>query len=251
LPIVFNPYNVSQSSSREYRGFGGAFGAILEEHDRRAQEARWSKNEYLIGLDLGQTNDYTAVSILQPVGSKLRLRHLDRLPLGMSYPNQVRAIQALYNKLEGRRTLIIDRTGIGRAIYDMFREGGLNPVGVTFTSGEKTIRLMQKTPTGLKPRPEFRTPKLEIVSALNLVMQQGHLQIARGLKYGDVLTNELKDFEMQVRPTGHVSFNAKEGSHDDVLISVGLVAWWWLNRSRYMKVPTRPMVYGAVGAGGG
>ncbi len=245
--MVFNPHNQPQSSG-EYRGFGGAFSQILREHDRRAQEARWSKNEYLIGLDLGQSNDYTAVSILQPVGGKLRLRHLDRLPLGMSYPNQVRAIQVLYNKLDGKRTLIIDRTGIGRAIYDMFREGGLNPVAVTFTSGERTLQLLKKTPKGLKPRMEFRVPKNEIISSLNATMQQERLQIARGLKYGDVLTNELKDFEMQVRPTGHVSFNAKEGSHDDVLISVSLVAWWWLNRSKYLRVKARPMAGIAVGA---
>jgi hypothetical protein len=53
-----------------------------------------------------------------------RIRHLERLPLGMSYPQQVlhvvglTAREPLASKLAGT---YVDETGVGRAVFDMFR----------------------------------------------------------------------------------------------------------------------------------
>jgi hypothetical protein len=51
-----------------------------------------SEITYLAGLDLGQASDYTAVAILQrtittnPREKFFAVRHLERFPLGTSYP---------------------------------------------------------------------------------------------------------------------------------------------------------------------
>ncbi len=48
-------------------------------------------SDFILGLDLGQAQDYTALGILERDGSskgdrEYQLRHLDRFPLGTSYP---------------------------------------------------------------------------------------------------------------------------------------------------------------------
>ena len=59
---------------------------------------------YFVGLDLGQAQDYTALAVIEAADTKgawdpvnlyfgrhreLRLRHLERMPLGRSYPEMV------------------------------------------------------------------------------------------------------------------------------------------------------------------
>jgi hypothetical protein len=70
-----------------------------------------------MGLDLGQSNDYTAITIMdrfkvaigEPVDrdgytyqereARLHLRHIERFPLGTSYPDIVRRVEALSRHL--------------------------------------------------------------------------------------------------------------------------------------------------------
>lgn len=92
--------------------------------------------EFIIGLDLGQSVDFSALSVLEkivektlsPRGDKVKretichLRHLQRLPLGTPYPVIVESVIRLISKKEfgHKPTRVIDATGIGGAMYDMF-----------------------------------------------------------------------------------------------------------------------------------
>ncbi len=247
--MLYNPYK--RQSQDHYRGFGGPFASMLRESDQREKERIWNKTQFICSLDLGQVNDFSCLITLEPRLQKLHVRKIDRLRLGMSYPLQVEHVQATLGKLKSRRSLVIDHTGCGRPVFDMFKAAGLPVVGITLTSGEKTIQLMTKTIRGLKPRQEFRCPKITVISSLNICMQKRLLVIPKTLENVDILVAELKDFEAQAKSTGHVSFNAREGSHDDVLMSLALGCWWWLHREKYMIVRTRPMARVLEGAAGG
>ena len=61
--------------------------------------------------------------------------HLERLPLGTAYPGIVAHVGRLMTKLPGRPELVIDYTGVGRPVFDMFVYSGISPVGVVITSG--------------------------------------------------------------------------------------------------------------------
>ncbi len=247
--MIFNPYK--HQSEDYYQGFSGPFAAKLRESDQREIERRWNRTEYICPLDLGQVNDYSALIILEPKSQKLHVRRIDRLALNTPYPDQVQHVQATLGKLKSRRSLVIDHTGCGRPVFDMFKAAGLPVVGITLTSGEKTIQLKEKLKNGkLRARQEFRTPKLAVVSSLNVCMQKRLLVIPRNLENVDILKEELRDFEAQAKSTGHVSFNAKEGSHDDVLMSLALGCWWWLHREKYMIIRSRPMARVLEGAAG-
>src|SRR5436190_1240149 len=73
---------------------------------------------YLVGVDLGQASDPTAIAILEARSdlSGLRLRHLERVPLGTPYPAVVERVRRITASapLAGRCHVVVDATG-GRA----------------------------------------------------------------------------------------------------------------------------------------
>jgi hypothetical protein len=72
-----------------------------------------------------------------------RVRYAERLPLGLSYVDQVGYVRRLLNSRELPRKeteLVIDRTGVGAAVSDLFRSEGLAPVQVAITGGDQEVR---------------------------------------------------------------------------------------------------------------
>ncbi len=76
--------------------------------------------KYTLGLDLGKAKDYTALVILERHGedeqAEFRARHLQRFPLGTSYPAIVASVASvtLREPLGGTKPrLTVDETGVG------------------------------------------------------------------------------------------------------------------------------------------
>lgn len=65
------------------------------------------------------------------------VRHLQRLPLGLNYVNQVSEVHRLLARppLNEICEFVIDNTGVGRAVGDLFDESGTLPTKVTITAG--------------------------------------------------------------------------------------------------------------------
>ena len=66
------------------------------------------------------------------------VRHLERLPLGMPYPQRIQRVSDLLarpplNLLKPK--LVIDETGVGRPVGDMFDAAGLYPHRITSHGG--------------------------------------------------------------------------------------------------------------------
>jgi len=149
-----------------------------------------------------------------------RLRHLERPPLGTKYPAIVVRVKALLATppLTLRTPLVIDRTGVGRPVTDLFEGQGVRPYAITITGGDEV----------LKDGPyHTKVPKREIVSTLVAVFQTGRLKIAAGLTEGPVLVNELTNFKVKVNlATGHDSYEAyRESVHDDLVLAVAMAVW--------------------------
>jgi hypothetical protein len=70
------------------------------------------------------------------------LRHLMRFPLGLAYPALVTDVGGMLGRppLQGSPTeLVIDETGVGRAVGDIFNQAGLKPIKVTITAGNEEL----------------------------------------------------------------------------------------------------------------
>jgi hypothetical protein len=121
-----------------------------------------SEPRFRIGVDLGQAQDFTAIAIAECRGHVLHIHHIERLPLGTSYPDIVSRITGLAKALRAPYRLILDATGVGRPVLDLMRQEGLQPVTVSITGGSKACHK-----DGI-----WRVPKQELVRGLVSAFEQ-------------------------------------------------------------------------------
>jgi hypothetical protein len=179
---------------------------------------------YVVGLDLGQVHDHSALMVIEQRSDTTPpaydVRFLFRWALGSSYPAIERAVARLLHRppLVGNATLLVDYTGVGRPIVDELRQIGLDLQAITIHGGDAV------THTGAN----WRTPKRDLVGAVQLLLQQRRLQIAESLPLTPVLTQELATFRVRIdQATAHDSYSAwRERDHDDLVLATALACWW-------------------------
>ena len=186
---------------------------------------------YILGVDLGQSQDYTALTVLElTAGRETRYaaRHLERLPTGKPYPAQVARVKALHDRLatdtKAKPHLLVDQTGVGRPVVDMLRAAGLKPVAVTITGGDVVSQ----------DGDNYRVPKRDLVSAVQVLLQSERLKIAKALPEAQTLTAELLAFKVSISLKGHDSYGNdvgpwRENPHDDLVLAVALACWYGEN----------------------
>lgn len=195
--------------------------------------------KYFLGVDLGQANDYTALSVIEKVmwrehgetRHEYRLGHLERLPLGMTYPVQVERVKALVDRLKGSPfrldgrttwdgdvTTVADATGVGRPVVDMLRDAGLRLKAVTITGGDQ-----ETITSGM-----YRVPKRELVSVLQVALHKQLLRVQASLPLAPVLRDEMLAFRVRYSAAGHDSYGNdwRENPHDDLVLATALALYW-------------------------
>jgi hypothetical protein len=148
-------------------------------------------------------------------GAVYQVRHLERLPLGTSYPAVVAHVGRLLAKLPARTELAIDLTGVGRPVFDLFVYAGIQPVGVLITAGTAETR----------HGPIIGVPKLLLVSRLQALLHEGRLKIHRDIPDAPMLIRELQDFRVEYTAAGSLTFNARSGRHDDLVLALAIAVW--------------------------
>ena len=173
---------------------------------------------FYIGVDLGQSHDPTAICVIEQVGEQFRCGHLERLPLGTPYPLIVARVAALmqHPTVAGNVRLAIDATGVGRPVCDMFERAGIRFTGVIITAGHGETN----------PGGNYRhVPKITLISHVQALLHAGHLKIRQDLPEADNLVRELQDFRVNYSASGFMSFNAREGKHDDLVLALAVAVW--------------------------
>jgi hypothetical protein len=195
-------------------------------------------DRWFVGADLGQSTDPTAISVMnhrvlpldgwdlndktqtrkQKRTTHFDVRHLERLPLGMSYPQQIQRVTNLLarpplNVLKPR--LVFDETGVGRPVGDMFDVAGLWPSRITITAG------LEATQHGKS----WHVPKGLLISNLEAHSHSGELRIAAAANDAAALKEELKDFKRKISEAGRTTYAARVGAHDDLVLSVAITLW--------------------------
>lgn len=176
--------------------------------------------KYTIGLDLGQAKDYTALIILETVHLPGRediynVLNLERTR-GTPYTEVVGRTKAIMQKLKGA-SLVVDQTGVGAPVVDMFRKAGLKPIGVMIHGGAAENRELQT----------WKVPKRNLVGVVQVPLQNRRLNIAAG-PLQEILVNELLIFKVKIDPeTAHDSYSAwRERDHDDLVLATAMAIWW-------------------------
>lgn len=196
---------------------------------------------FVMSVDLGQSKDYTAVSILEHrlvkvLGLKkperrYMLLYLERIPLGTPYPVIVATVLDLLSKrpLSPTVPLVVDKTGVGVAVVDMFRAGvpghpGVRPRAITIHGGDAVTAVSKF---------DIRVPKRELAGLLISLYENKRLQAPRTLALMPTLAKELLNFKPKVNiATGNDSYEAwRESIHDDLVLSVAMGCWYAENMS--------------------
>lgn len=222
---------------------------------------RGERPSFLIGLDLGQAADYSALVVAErttrltgrtvetPVwdgrrrgGVALRslsevegvysVRALERFSLGTSYVAVVQRVEAIMRILDGPG--VARRASFGLPLNAPSKRLVVDATGV----GAAVID--QFRAAGLHPvavtitggdavsgaDPSWRVPKRDLVSTLQVLMQTGRLKVAAGLPLAGVLQSELGTFRVAISAKGHDSYAAwRERDHDDLVLALALACW--------------------------
>lgn len=171
----------------------------------------------LLGWDVAQTTDSSIIAVIEFDGNPAMywIRRIVKLPRGMPYDQQVREVREIFFQYQSP-ALLIDRTGVGLPICDMIVSGGMQPIQVSLTSGD-----VMSIPENLK----VNLPKKDMVAAITKVIQERRLKVVAGCENAALFRTELKNFQLKVSASGHNTYNAASGQHDDTITAVGLCLW--------------------------
>jgi hypothetical protein len=185
--------------------------ATFSQHDR-----------FIIGVDPGQAIDPTAIAIVRVVLSErpiFQVGHLERMPLHTPYPGIAWRVRSLLGHplLRDRSEVVLDETGVGRAVRDLFFDQGIFPVCVAITAGIDETEIEQDR--------YYHVPKLSLISRVQSLLHDGRLQIQKDLPDTPALVAELQDFRATVTDSGRWTFGARSGAHDDLVLALALCCW--------------------------
>ena len=176
--------------------------------------------EFTVGVDLGQSFDPTAVAVVRKLQGTsdapiFQIGHLERLPLHTNYGAVVNHVGHLIQRLRAPAELVIDYTGVGRPVFDMFQIAGLAPIGVSIVAGDALT----------SEPPIYRVPKLMLISRVQALLHGGRLKIHKGLAEAAALVSEMQSFQASVSDHGYWRFGARSGKHDDLVLAVAIALW--------------------------
>ncbi len=205
--------------------------------------------DFIVGVDLGQARDYTAICILERfekltgVAEKGRwttrvryeMPYLERPSLGTSYPAIIDRLKSLIARLppHERHRVLVDRTGCGRPVVDLMRKEKLEivPVTIAFSGSVSGGSYFG-----------FTVPKRDLVSNLAILLQSDRLKIPRKLPEAPAMIEELQNFRIKFTRAGNDTYEAwRESDHDDLVLAAAMAAWFGEKKSySILKLPPLP-----------
>jgi hypothetical protein len=210
----------------------------------------------VVSVDLGQLQDYTAVTIIERVDrlnpdfdgvemqmsierrkrgvrgfdyneprnlpSLFNCTYLRRFELGTAYPEIVAQVKRLMDspKLQDQPlSLALDATGVGVPVRDMFKK--------ELPEARILPVLIHGGDNELFGKGFYRVPKRELISRAVKLLQRRELNVAPSLEYAQTLIEELRAFRLKINiNTGHDSYEAwRERDHDDLVLSLCIGLW--------------------------
>lgn len=148
--------------------------------------------------------------------------------------------------LANNSELLIDGTGVGSAVVDLLRAMNLAPIPIIFTASGQVRevhaefgKMFDSAPGSFRPLQvvkELHVPKVDLVGAGRLILEQGRLRVAKGLRWAGDLEKQLMAFKGKVNEkTQRTSFGDEGDAHDDMVVCLLMAAWWALRGGNEIK----------------
>lgn len=183
---------------------------------------------FVTGLDLGKEQDPTAMAIvnqipLSPSQGRRRWRyecvHLETWPLGTRYTDIAEKVRQRFDTPQLRWSkLAPDYTGVGNAVVERLRE-------IRVQAWMKPILITSGSATSLDTKGIYHVPKIDLVAALQIVLQAELLVVDSRLKRASDLKDQLARFRVKITKAANETFGAASGSHDDLVLAIAMAIW--------------------------
>jgi hypothetical protein len=203
------------------------------------QKERLARPCFFIGVDLGQISDYSTFVVLERHGRKredyeFHCRDLYRWQLRTSFPKIVTDAAewvndaAFSDNVSQPPVLAIDRTGVGGAVSDLFKQeqihGKLMPI--TITGGNSVTTDSDST----------KVPKRELCGVVAVALQRDKLKFAKEHPLTPLLQKELENFKAKITSSGNDVFGAGDdwriGNNDDLVLGLAMALWCGMNEQK-------------------
>jgi len=167
----------------------------IESCYRGALEKNSPGEHYTIGVDLGKSEDFTVVTVINDkTCGVVYIERFNQIDWSLQ-KKKIKAVATVYPN----NIVYIDSTGLGDPIEEDLRQSGVATKDYKFTNESKQ----------------------ELVEGLIVAIEQGLLGIPN-VAETKFLIDELKAFTYERLPSGRLRYTAPEGLHDDGVISLGL-----------------------------
>jgi hypothetical protein len=187
--------------------------------------------KYTTGLDVGPAQDFTAIAVLERTKAPhpnypnknvtyYAVRHLQRFPPGTAYAEIAAVLAKRFDEAPLQNSsLAVDVTGVGRPVVDLLRKAKIRSAlkPITVTGGHQATR---DTFGG------WLVPRKELVSTMQVLLQERRLKVAQALPEAGILQQELLNFKAKPSTAPLDSFEAwRENPHDDLVLAIAIAAW--------------------------
>jgi len=167
-----------------------------------------SDGRIVAGIDWARYSDYTVCLSLDASRRPWRVTAIDRFQ-GLGWDAAVERAAAFLER-SGAITALCDATSVGDPVLEGLRRrlersrSGVAAEGLVFTASSKR----------------------DIVDHLALAIGQRALALpVDGVVHADVLLEEMRSYEYELRASGAPAYSAPPGRHDDCVMALALAAW--------------------------
>ena len=180
---------------------------------------------FIISLDPAQLRDWSAVAVVDMQYRPQERRFTYNLVAmnrkqGLPYDKIVEWVVQIARRPEFNipqpGTVILDATGVGIAVNDMFRAKRIRTRAVTITAGN-TLNRQEAT---------IHLGKARLIGTFLGAFDSGKVHVNPNMPIWPALEKEMLSFRAEMSVQGNAKFEAAPGEHDDMLFSLALAVWY-------------------------
>ncbi len=222
-------------------------GSVVNETNHDPAKSRVTGYQrYWIGADLGQANDFSAISVIRDtclptvINNRVQLGVRKRVVVyadqfrGVSYVDVVDHLIRLKNAqpFGGKSQLVIDGTSIGRVVSDMLQAENVPHTAIQMTAGQNWSR---------KGR-YVNASKTLMIENTAVLFAAGELTFAHDLPLRKEIEQDLASFSLTTTAAGNqvITQSRNASGHGDLGISL-IVAAFASQYLRPQKIETAPL----------
>ena len=114
---------------------------------------------------------------------------------------------------------------------------------ISITAGEAFTAVTNLARSNLVARGQWRVSKIQLIGAIRDVLESRRFKVSKDpatgkpIEFAEVLVRELQNFRERITESANMTYEARQGQHDDLVLATCLPVW--LGSQRFCHMRTR------------